>query len=52
MLVMKYDKTFDPPAPVAEIVLRNIQTGERTKNVVVLLDTGADVSLLPIEAIS
>ena len=48
---MKYDKTFDPPAPVAEIVLRNIQTDERSAKIKMLLDTGADISLLPIKII-
>lgn len=44
---MKYDEAFEPPAPVAKIVLRNVETGERVGDVFVLLDTGADVSLLP-----
>ena len=48
---MKYDKSFDPPAPIAIIALRNIETGERIENVPVQLDTGADVSLLPLRAI-
>ncbi len=47
----KYDESFDPPAPVAVVVLRNIKTGERTESVYVQLDTGADVSLLPLRAI-
>ena len=47
----KYDKSFDPPAPVAVIALRNTATGERTESVDVQLDTGADVSLLPLRAI-
>ena len=46
-----YNESFDPPAPLAEIILRNIETGERVKTVSVLLDTGADVSLLPSTAI-
>ncbi len=50
-MTMKYDKTFDPPAPVAEFALRNQITGERIENVFALLDTGADVSLLPLSAI-
>lgn len=48
---MKYDETFDPPAPIAEIALRNQITGERIENIFALLDTGADVSLLPLSAI-
>lgn len=46
-----YDKSFDPPAPIAVIALRNPETGERIEKVSVLLDTGADVSLLPLSAI-
>jgi len=46
-----YDESFDPPAPIAKLVLRNIETGERIKEVLVLLDTGADISLLPLSAI-
>ena len=46
-----YNESFDPPAPLAEIILRNIETGERVKTVAVLLDTGADISLLPASAI-
>jgi predicted aspartyl protease len=48
---MKYDDTFDPPAPLAEIAVRNRTTGERIENIFALLDTGADVSLLPLRAI-
>ncbi|CAN5736238.1 hypothetical protein BH20ACI4_BH20ACI4_06400 [soil metagenome] len=48
---MKYDDSYDPPAPFAEIVLRNIQTSQRSEKLRVLLDTGADISLLPLSAI-
>lgn len=47
----KYDETFDPPAPIAVIALRNVETSERAENISVQLDTGADVSLLPLRAI-
>lgn len=43
----KYDTSYEPPAPIAEIALRNSETGERIKNIFALLDTGADISLLP-----
>jgi hypothetical protein len=43
----KYDESFEPPAPIAKIALRSIVTGERIKDVLMLLDTGSDVSLLP-----
>lgn len=46
-----YDESFMPPAPIAKIALRNIETGERIKEISVLLDTGADISLLPLPAI-
>jgi len=49
--MMKYNEIFDPPAPIAEIALRNVITGERIENVAVLLDTGADISMLPLSVI-
>jgi predicted aspartyl protease len=48
---MKYDESFDPPAPIAEIVLRNAQTGAQSAKIKMLLDTGADISLLPLKII-
>jgi predicted aspartyl protease len=43
-----YDaENFDPPAPVAYVTLRHPETGASLSNVPMLLDTGADVSLLP-----
>ncbi len=44
---MKYDGSFEPPAPIAKIAARNVKTGERARDISVLLDTGSDVSLLP-----
>src|SRR5258708_13282430 len=45
-----YDSVrFSPPAPVGTIELRNPATGRVCANVPVLLDTGADVTLLPRE---
>lgn len=46
-----YNQSFDPPAPTAKLILRNVETGERVGDVSVLLDTGADISLLPLSAI-
>ena len=47
-----YDASgFDPPAPVARVVLRNPDTGATVSDVTVLLDTGADVTLLPRTAV-
>ena len=43
-----YDATdCDPPAPVAQVTLRNVHSGEMVADVPLLLDTGADVTLLP-----
>ncbi len=42
---------FDPPAPVAKVNLRHPVTGASIPNVPMLLDTGADVTLLPREFI-
>lgn len=44
----KYDnENFDPPAPVAYVTLRHPATGVSLSDVPMLIDTGADVSLLP-----
>jgi hypothetical protein len=43
-----YDSTrFSPPAPVARVTLRNPDSGDIKTGVMMLLDTGADVTLLP-----
>jgi aspartyl protease len=42
---------FDPPAPVARVALRNPHSGATVSDVPVLLDTGADVTLLPRTAV-
>jgi Retroviral aspartyl protease len=47
----KYDESFDPPAPIAKISIRKIETGEKVKNISVLLDTGSDISLLPLSSL-
>lgn len=38
---------FDPPAPVAQCTVRNPRTGEAVTEVILLLDTGADITLVP-----
>jgi predicted aspartyl protease len=44
----KYDaENFDPPAPVAYVSVRDPETGASLSNVPMLIDTGADVTLLP-----
>ena len=43
-----YDSTsFDPPAPLARVTLRDPKSGDTMSDVVLLLNTGADVTLLP-----
>jgi Aspartyl protease len=42
---------FDPPAPVAIVTLRNPHSGKLDVDVPLLLDTGADITLLPRTAI-
>ena len=38
---------FSPAAPVARVTCRNPETGAACADIPMLLDTGADVSLLP-----
>lgn len=38
---------FDPPAPVARVILRHPDNGTTVSDVQLLLDTGADITLLP-----
>jgi predicted aspartyl protease len=43
-----YDSAlFTPPAPLARIVLLHPETGATVENVPMLLDTGADATLIP-----
>lgn len=42
-----YSDLFDPPAPVAEISVTDPATRKTIGNISMLLDTGADVTLLP-----
>lgn len=44
----KYDtENFEPPAPVAHVSVRDPETGASLSKVPMLIDTGADVTLLP-----
>jgi hypothetical protein len=48
-----YDFTqFDPPAPLAQVTLRNPDTGAAWSDVPKLLDSGADVTLISQAAVS
>jgi hypothetical protein len=43
-----YDtELFNPPAPLAQVTLRNPANGSILSNVLMLLDFGADVTLIP-----
>lgn len=43
-----YDRLlFTPPAPVARVILRNPHTGATANDVPMLIDSGADATLLP-----
>src|SRR5438046_1709979 len=43
-----YDRiNFDPPAPVALVTVRNPQSGEIVADIRMLIDSGADITLLP-----
>ena len=47
-----YDAShFDPPAPVAQVMLRNPHSGATVSSVLLLMDTGADITLLPRTAV-
>ena len=48
----EYDaEYFDPPAPVAYVTLRNPATGALLPDVLMLIDTGADTTLLSADAV-
>ena len=47
-----YDSSgFDPPAPVARVMLRDPTSGASLAEVLLLIDTGADITLLPQAAV-
>ena len=46
------DKGFAPPAPVARVVLRHPDSGASVADVRMLIDSGADATLLPRPAVT
>jgi hypothetical protein len=44
------DRHFSPPAPVLHATLRNPGTGAAVSDVMLLIDTGSDVTFLPVTA--
>ncbi len=50
---MKYDeRLFDPPAPLAFVTLRDPKTSSSQRDVPMLIDSGADVTLVPQQVIA
>jgi hypothetical protein len=48
-----YDRSlFDPPAPLARVTLRHRQTGQVVPDVPMLIHSGADITLLPQDAVA
>ena len=45
--MMKYSDDYLPSAPVARVTIRNPETNESISDVAMLLDTGADITILP-----
>jgi hypothetical protein len=46
-----YGRSMDPPGPVAEVIVSNPTNGKRTGILPGKIDTGSDVTLVPIYAI-
>ena len=45
---MKYDRRYDPPAPVVRVRIANLATPSRhVSDVAALIDSGADMSVVP-----
>ncbi|SRR5712692_7239713 len=46
------DRFFTPPAPLANVILRNPEDGKTASEVPMLIDSGADVTLIPQHAVT
>lgn len=46
------DSRFAPPAPVARVTLRHPDRGESLADIPMLIDSGADITLLPRSAVA
>lgn len=42
-----YDESYSPPAPIVQAMLRSAESGKLVSNIPMLLDTGADLTLVP-----
>lgn len=45
------DQFFTPPAPLARVILRNSADGKAVSDVPMLIDSGADVTLIPQQSV-
>ena len=46
------DQFFNPPAPLARVTLRNSGDGKTVSDVPILIDSGADVTLIPQQSVA
>lgn len=46
------DHFFNPPAPLVRVTLRNSQDGKTVSDVPMLIDSGADVTLIPQQSVT
>jgi len=46
------DQFFNPPAPLARVTLRNSQEGKTVSDVPMLIDSGADVTLISQQSVT
>jgi predicted aspartyl protease len=46
-----YDTHYEPPFPTVQVILDNIEDGEKTGRLPGLLDTGADGSMVPVDVL-
>jgi len=46
------DRLFSPPAPLAKVMLRNQESSMTLSDVPMLLDSGADITLIPQASVS
>ena len=45
--MLAFDRSYSPPAPVALTTWRHSETGETVANIPMLIDTGADATIVP-----
>lgn len=45
--MIAYDTAYDPPAPVAEVIVTNVVNRRRRRSLPALLDTGSDITAIP-----